>query len=100
MTVQTSGPAADRVRAVEVTVRGRVQGVFFRATCADEARRLGVTGWVSNEPDGTVAGHFEGPEGPVEALVSWCRSGPPRARVDEVEVREAQPTGSTGFVAR
>lgn len=81
-------------------MRGRVQGVFFRATCADEAERLGVSGWVANEPDGTVAGHFEGPAGAVEALVAWCRSGPPRARVDGVDVREAQPTGSTGFAAR
>ncbi|HET8560795.1 MAG TPA: acylphosphatase [Marmoricola sp.] len=87
-------------KAVDIRVRGLVQGVFFRATCADRAERLGVAGWVSNEPDGTVAGHFEGPAGAVEALVAWCRSGPPRARVDVVEVSEGQATGSTGFVAR
>lgn len=47
-------------------VSGLVQGVFFRASCAEEARRLGVSGWVSNEPDGTVAGHFEGPATAVD----------------------------------
>ncbi|HET8614066.1 MAG TPA: acylphosphatase [Actinomycetales bacterium] len=89
-----------QTRAVEVKVSGRVQGVFFRATCADEAERLGVRGWVGNEPDGTVAGHFEGPTDAVEALIAWCRSGPPRARVEAVEMSEAQATGSTGFAAR
>ncbi|HET8604371.1 MAG TPA: acylphosphatase [Marmoricola sp.] len=89
-----------QTRAVEVKVSGRVQGVFFRATCADEAHRLGVSGWVGNEPDGTVAGHFEGPADAVEALVAWCRGGPPRARVDAVEVSDAQASGRTGFVAR
>lgn len=81
-------------------VSGLVQGVFFRASCAEEARRLGVSGWVSNEPDGTVAGHFEGPATAVDELVTWCRRGPRRARVDDVRVSEVQPTGSTGFATR
>jgi acylphosphatase len=88
------------VKAVDVVVSGLVQGVFFRATCAREAERLGVAGWVSNEPDGTVAGHFEGPADAVEELVAWCRRGPRQARVDDVHVREAQATGSTGFATR
>jgi acylphosphatase len=91
---------AHQERAVDVRVSGRVQGVFFRATCADEARRLGVRGWVANQPDGSVAGHFEGPADAVEALVGWCRRGPRQARVDDVEVRSARATGVTGFVAR
>lgn len=88
------------MKAVDVVVSGLVQGVFFRATCAREAERLGVGGWVSNEPDGTVAGHFEGPEDAVEELVAWCRRGPRQARVDAVHVREVQATGSTGFATR
>jgi acylphosphatase len=88
------------VKAVDVTVSGLVQGVFFRAACAEEADRLGVSGWVSNEPDGTVAGHFEGPATAVDELVAWCRHGPRQARVDDVRVSDAQPTGSTGFAAR
>jgi len=91
---------AEPERAVDVRVAGRVQGVFFRATCADEAERLGVRGWVGNEPDGSVAGHFEGPADAVDALVAWCRRGPRRASVDDVEVRPAQATGSTRFVTR
>jgi len=86
--------------AVDVTVRGLVQGVFFRAGCAEEADRLGVNGWVSNEPDGTVAGHFEGPATAVDELVAWCRRGPRHARVDDVRVSEAQATGSAGFATR
>ncbi|HEU4567665.1 MAG TPA: acylphosphatase [Marmoricola sp.] len=88
------------MKAVDVRVSGLVQGVFFRAGCAAEADRLGVNGWVSNEPDGTVAGHFEGPATAVDQLVDWCRRGPRQARVDDVLVREAQATGSTGFATR
>jgi acylphosphatase len=86
--------------AVRVRVTGRVQGVFFRARCAAEAARLGVTGWVSNEPDGSVSGHFEGARTAVDALVDWCRSGPPGARVETVETADARPQGGTGFQAR
>lgn len=88
------------VRAVDVRVTGLVQGVFFRAQCADEAARLGVTGWVSNEYDGSVRGHFEGPPDAVDALVAWCHRGSPRASVDRVEVTEAQPEGADRFDTR
>ncbi len=84
-------------RAVDVTVTGRVQGVAFRAYAEQEALRLGVTGWVRNEPDGSVAGHFEGDPEAVQALVDWCREGPRLARVHRVDVRPAEATGSTSF---
>ena len=84
-------------RAVDVTVTGLVQGVFFRAETQQEASRLGVAGWVRNQPDGSVAAHFEGEPGAVEAMVAWCRQGPRRARVDDVDVRDAEPTGATRF---
>lgn len=84
-------------RAVDVTVTGLVQGVFFRAEAHQQANRVGVAGWVRNEPDGSVAGHFEGDPEAVEAMVAWCRVGPRRARVDRVDVREAEPTGARGF---
>lgn len=84
-------------RAVDVTVTGVVQGVFFRAGCAEEAARLGVRGWVRNERDGSVHGHFEGPADAVAALVDWCHAGTPRARVDRVDVRDGTPDGSPGF---
>jgi acylphosphatase len=84
-------------QAVDVTVTGLVQGVFFRAEAQQEAYRLGVAGWVRNEPDGTVAAHIEGEPGAVEAMVAWCREGPRRARVEGVDVRKAEPSGARGF---
>jgi acylphosphatase len=55
---------------------------------------------VRNDPDGSVAAHFEGDQDAVEAIVEWCREGPPRARVERVDVREAEPTGARGFDVR
>ena len=87
-------------KAVEVKVTGRVQGVAFRAYAEQQARRLGVAGWVRNEPDGSVAGHFEGDDGDVDALVAWCHDGPPMARVSHVAVRPAAVAGHQGFGTR
>lgn len=87
-------------RAVDVIVTGRVQGVFFRASSAREAERLAVTGWVSNAPDGSVTGHFEGEPGAVAALVDWCHHGPGHARVDHVDVRAVDVEGCAGFAVR
>ncbi len=84
-------------KAVEVVVTGRVQGVFFRARTAEEADRHGVAGWVRNEPDGTVAAYFEGPPDAVDAVVAWCRTGPPRAGVEDVRTRVVEPEGAIGF---
>lgn len=86
--------------AVDVTVSGRVQGVGFRMNAAQEARRLGVTGWVANEPDGSVAAHLEGDEDAVAAMVHWCRSGPPYAEVTALDVRAGEASGASGFEAR
>lgn len=83
--------------AVDVVVTGHVQGVFFRASMRDEAERLGVSGWVCNEPDGSVRAHLEGPGEAVDALVAWCADGPPRARVDEVRRSEGEMTGAREF---
>jgi acylphosphatase len=85
------------MRRVHVFVAGRVQGVFFRASCAVEARARGVAGWVRNAPDGRVEAVFEGPEASVEAMVEWCRRGPAYARVDTVEVERETPANETGF---
>jgi acylphosphatase len=80
-----------------VVVRGRVQGVFFRDTCSRLARAAGVTGWVRNQPDDSVEAVFEGDAEAVERMVSWCRHGPPRAIVTEVEIRDEPPGGETAF---
>jgi acylphosphatase len=85
------------MRRVHVFVAGRVQGVFFRAGCVEQARALGVAGWVRNAADGRVEAVFEGREPGVEAMVRWCREGPPQAHVDSVDVLEEQPEGDEGF---
>jgi acylphosphatase len=76
-----------------VVVRGEVQGVFFRDSTRSEARSRGVSGWVRNCSDGSVEAVFEGSADAVGALVEWCRSGPARASVDDIEVSEEEPAG-------
>ena len=88
------------MRAVDVVVTGLVQGVFFRATLRDRARDLGVSGWVSNESDGSVAAHLEGPPESVQALLDWCHRGPSGAEVDQVDVRDVPAAGVAGFSVR
>ena len=83
-----------------VVVRGDVQGVFFRDSTRERAEGLGVAGWVRNRDDGAVEAAFEGPPGAVEQLVEFCRSGPERARVDGVEVRDEAAEDATGFSVR
>jgi acylphosphatase len=80
-----------------VVVSGRVQGVFFRASCARRARALVLGGSVRNMPDGSVEAVFEGPSADVDAMVGWCSTGPELARVDEVEVHEEPLTGIRTF---
>jgi acylphosphatase len=86
-------------KAVDVRITGLVQGVSFRYHTQRQARGLGVSGWVRNERDGSVAGHFEGPDAAVDELVAWCRHGPADAEVEDVEVSRVEPTGATGFSA-
>jgi len=83
-----------------VIVRGQVQGVWFRDSARGEAQSRGVSGWVRNRSDGAVEAWLEGPPDGVEAVVAWCRRGPPRARVDDVEVSDEQPRGYTNFDVR
>ena len=85
------------MRCVRVRISGRVQGVFFRASCARRADELGLSGWVRNRPDGDLEAWFEGPDEAVEDIVAWCREGPPQARVDRVEVQAEPPRAETGF---
>lgn len=77
---------ADPIRA-NILVTGKVQGVFFRASALAEAQRLGLSGWVQNLPDGSVEAVAEGEREAVDAFASWCRVGPPAARVEGVKVR-------------
>jgi len=81
-------------------VRGRVQGVWFRASAEREAARLGVAGFARNERDGSVTVEAEGSTAAVDAMEAWCGIGPPRAEVTRVEVVDVQAIGSTTFSSR
>ncbi len=83
----------DNVRA-RVIISGRVQGVNFRTSTRDEARRARLRGWVRNLDDGRVEALFEGPRASVHRLVSWCHSGPIGANVEHVELTWEEPTGT------
>jgi acylphosphatase len=69
---------------VQVVVRGRVQGVGYRAWVDDQATLNGLEGWVRNRQDGGVEALFAGPAQDVAEMVALCRRGPPAARVDSV----------------
>ncbi|ELR71236.1 acylphosphatase [Fulvivirga imtechensis AK7] len=75
-----------------ITINGRVQGVFYRASTQKKAKELGITGGVKNQPDGSVYVEAEGSEDQLNALVEWCKSGPSTAKVDKVAVEKANET--------
>jgi acylphosphatase len=70
--------------SIRVRITGRVQGVWYRGWAVDQARRLGLAGWVRNRLDGSVEAVFSGPEPAVRAMVDQCRQGPPAAVVREI----------------
>jgi acylphosphatase len=85
---------------VRVVVTGRVQGVWFRDSCREQARALHVGGFVRNRGDGAVEAEFEGPPAAVARMVAWCREGPPRARVDHVQTQDLAAVGEQRFLVR
>jgi acylphosphatase len=90
----------NRNRRVALRICGRVQGVFYRRDARQEAQRLGLSGFVRNEPDDSVYAEAEGPEEKVGAFIRWCRKGPPHAVVESVETEELHVQGNDGFVVR
>ncbi|MFO1463041.1 MAG: acylphosphatase [bacterium] len=83
---------------VHAIVRGRVQGVFFRAFTQGSAQSLGLRGWVRNRSDGSVEFLAQGEKDPLEELLRLCRRGPPSARVDDIEITWSEPEETlTGF---
>ena len=91
---------ADPIR-LEATVRGRVQGVGFRYYVVKRASQLGLTGWVANEPDGSVRCVAEGPAAEVDALEAILRNGPIGSVVHDVAVVRMPATGRfAGFTVR
>jgi acylphosphatase len=93
--------ALARNAQVQLQIRGRVQGVYFRASTVQQAQALGLTGWVMNCDDGSVMAVAEGLRGQLEKLITWCWNGPPGARVTAVSVEWQQTLeGFRGFIVK
>lgn len=86
--------------ARHVIVQGRVQGVFYRASARDEARRRAVAGWVRNLEDGSVEAWLEGDNEAVQGLLTWLHRGPGPARVTGLTVHHGTPRGYDDFDIR
>jgi acylphosphatase len=76
----------DAENQVRLKISGDVQGVLFRAGAREKADSLGISGWVKNEPDGTVSIYAAGAPQNLQTFIDWCKHGPPAARVDKVEI--------------
>lgn len=83
-----------------VVVKGKVQGVFYRASTQEEAKRLGLTGWVKNLPDGNVMLEVQGEGGLVADLIAWCQEGPKLASVSGIFKEQIQTVNETTFEVR
>jgi acylphosphatase len=90
-----------KMKRLEATVHGHVQGVFFRASTRDRGQALGLTGGVRNQPDGTVRVVAEGPEAQLYQLLQFLNKGPSQARVTQVDVTWGDATREfTHFATR
>ena len=76
------------IKHFNITVSGRVQGVYYRASTKDKADELGIKGFVRNEPNGNVYVEAEGTQDQLDRLITWCKQGPPHAVVSSVDVKE------------
>jgi acylphosphatase len=79
------------MKALHMMIYGRVQGVWFRASTQETARRLKIQGWVRNTPEGNVEAHIQGEKSSVDEMLSWCEQGPPGARVERIDINEVSP---------
>jgi acylphosphatase len=85
------------MKTIRLTIKGKVQGVFYRATAKDVAGLLGIKGWVKNLPDNNVEIRATGSEEILQKFTDWCKQGPPKARVTEVIVEELSPEEFNSF---
>lgn len=82
----------------EFIIRGKVQGVFYRASAREKGAELGLSGWVKNLPDGAVQLRATGSAEALLQMEQWCAQGPPRAEVSRVEKKELPEEAFNGFV--
>ena len=87
-------------KTIHFVVSGRVQGVFFRQSAKQTADRLGISGWVRNQPDGRVEGEATGSSPALQELQDWLRRGPPHAGVSALDWQEIPPQAFSGFQIR
>ncbi len=83
--------------AERIRVKGKVQGVFFRASTKEKADELGIKGWVRNEPDGSVLIEAEGEADAIEAFEEWCWKGPSAATVKDLQKERVDPKDLDSF---
>ena len=79
---------------VHLLIKGRVQGVYYRASAKEKALELSLTGWVKNTAAGDVEAVVTGPQTAIQDFIAWCRQGPPAAEVQEVQI---EPMPETTF---
>jgi len=85
------------MKTIRLTIKGKVQGVFYRATAKDVAAELGIKGWVKNLPDKNVEIRATASEELLQKFIDWCKLGPPKAKVGEVIVEELDLEEFNGF---
>ena len=85
------------MKTIRLTIKGKVQGVFYRATAKDIADELGIKGWVRNLPNNNVEIAATATEELLQKFIDWCKQGPPRAKVDGVSVEELNLEEFNGF---
>lgn len=94
---QRNLPGMNNLRSVHLLVKGKVQGVFFRATAQEMAELLQLKGWVKNTPAGEVEIMAYGERERVQKFIDWCKKGPPRAVVTKVQVSEMEEYSYDSF---
>jgi acylphosphatase len=82
---------------VHLVIKGKVQGVFYRASAKDIANEIGVTGWIKNTEEGHVETMATGTSQQLQQFIEWCKVGPVRAIVTGVEISEAEEATFKGF---
>lgn len=83
-----------------IQIKGKVQGVFFRKSTQEKAQQLGISGWVQNDPDGSVRIEIEGSAKAIEQMEKWLHTGPKRAEVNELIIKEGEWKGYKTFEVR
>lgn len=85
------------VKRVKLLLTGLVQGVFFRVNAQDQAKKLGLTGYVKNLSNGQVEAVFEGPEDKIDDIIYWIKQGPASSRIDQLDIIQEKPANLTSF---